>query len=151
MIASNAHGLTLSAKVQEIANFYKNEDTLADLIKGHLTKVVKSTISSFNSTIHSLHNNEKTPIENINKLEGLTKETDAHLKSMEFHVALQENLIFFEFLFFQFQLHMNSISQACLLAPKGIIHSSLSPLPKSSKNLENFHKIVLLESSFLYQ
>jgi hypothetical protein len=109
---------------EKIAKFDKNEDTLADLIKGQ-SKVVKSTISSFNSTIHSLHNNEKTLIENINKLEGLTKETDAHLKSMEFHVALQEHLIFFEFLFFQFQLHMNSISQACLLAQKGIIHSSI--------------------------
>jgi len=114
---------------EKIAKFEKIEGSLADLIKGQ-SKIVKSTISNFNATIRNLDHNENILIKNIEKLEKIIKANENHLLQRDFHIQLQEHLIFYEFLFIQFQLQMNSISQACVLAQKGIIHSSILPQEK---------------------
>jgi hypothetical protein len=44
---------------------------------------------------------------------------------LEYHAVLQEHLIFFEFMFFDFQNQVFTIIQAILFSQKGIIHSSI--------------------------
>jgi Baculovirus F protein len=109
---------------EKIAKFERNDKTLTELIRGQ-SKIVKSTINNFNSTIQILNENEQTLLKNIEKIGKIMNDFEHHLMVGDFHIALQEHLIFFEFLYLEFRMKLNSISQACILAQKGIIHSTI--------------------------
>lgn len=122
----------------KISQFTKDEASVLNLLKEQ-AKIVQSTILNFNSTISTLDYNEKILKENLEKLANdLNKKTN-DIQFLAFKTNLEEHITLFQMILNQLQFEVMTITNAILLAKKGILHPAILTPVRVIKELKQIY------------
>ncbi len=118
----------------KISEFSKDENSVINLLKEQ-TKIVQSTLINFNNTIGTLDFNENVLKGNIEKI---AKELDKNQKDVKFlnlKTNLEDHVTITNMILNQLQLEIMSLTNAILIAKKGILHPAIMTPVQLTKEL----------------
>jgi hypothetical protein len=112
----------------KISQMNKDETSVLQLLKEQ-TKIVQSTIINFNNTIGTLDFNENLLKNNIKKISDELSKVKENFHFLYIKTGIEEHVTILNMMLNQLQLEIMTITNAILVARKGVLHPSiLTPL-----------------------